>query len=83
MTVRFSARRHAIALDGVKVEVTYTPPAAADGPTARATFHKVVHLEGAQLTDAHRQKLLQAAGRCPVQRVLEQGCIVLSEASRS
>jgi len=76
MTVRWYARKHAIPLDRVRVEVVHQ---ARQEPTAEGksdAFSKKVVLDGSRLSDQQRAKLIEVAAKCPVQRTLERGSVI-------
>jgi putative redox protein len=64
MTMRWYAQKHAWPLVKAAVEVTHTKRDRAD------VFHKRVTIEGPNLTDDQRAKLLEVAEKCPVHRTL-------------
>jgi putative redox protein len=70
MTVRWYARREDWPLDKVEVSLTHRR----DGRTD--VFDKVVTLHGATLTEDQHRKLIEIAGKCPVQRTLEGTSII-------
>ncbi len=70
MTVRWYARRENWPLEKVEVSLTHRK----DGRTD--VFDKVVTLYGPALTDEQRQKLIEVAGKCPVQRTLEGSPVI-------
>ena len=65
ITVRWYAEREKWPLDKVSVELTYHKEGRTDH------FSKKIKLEGEGLTEAQRQKLIEVAAKCPVQRTLE------------
>lgn len=71
MTVRWFADRQGWPVDHVSVSVEHvkTIPAGATGPVD--VFEKVVSVRAPELTADQRSRLLEIAGRCPVQRMLE------------
>lgn len=70
MTVRWYARRENWPLDKVEVSLTHRKDGRAD------VFDKAVKLHGAALTDEQHQKLIEIAGKCPVQRTLEGSPVI-------
>ncbi len=83
MTLRMYAERKQLPLDHVKVEVSHEKVHADDclecadnellaGRTGMIDqFSRVISVEGDELTDEHRAKLLMIADKCPVHRTLE------------
>lgn len=65
MTMRWYARQQNWPLEKVSVEMTHHK----DGKTD--VFSKTITIVGDQLTPEQRQKLIDVAGKCPVQRTLE------------
>lgn len=70
MTVRWYARRENWPLDKVEVSLTHRREGRTD------VFDKVVTLHGAGLTDDQHRKLIEVAGKCPVQRTLEGAPVI-------
>lgn len=71
MTVRFYARRQGWPLDRVEVDIEHKKQPAAGATTMVDHFTKRIRLFGDTLTGEQRDRLLDVAGRCPVQRTLE------------
>jgi len=65
MTVRWYARKKNLPLDKVEVKLTHHKDGKAD------FFTKEIMLHGDRLTVEQRQKLIEIAAKCPVQRTLE------------
>ena len=65
MTVRWYAQREGWKLEKVEARLTHVK----DGKTDR--FVKEITLHGDGLTEAQREKLVEIAAKCPVQRTLE------------
>lgn len=79
MTVRWFARQHDWPLEHVKVTVDHVRKSMA-GAQARDVFEKTVSVRGDLLTVDQRLRLIEVAGRCPVQRVLEGGSLITTVA---
>ncbi len=83
MTLRMYADRKGLPLDRVTVEVSHGKVHADDCAECSENellvgrsgmidrFERVVSVDGDDLTDAHRAKLLEIADKCPVHRTLE------------
>jgi putative redox protein len=88
MTLRMYADRKSLPLDRVTVEVAHEKIHAEEAaecaedrlPTGRSgkidRFERTIRLEGPELTDEQRQRLLEIADRCPVHRTLEQSSVI-------
>jgi uncharacterized OsmC-like protein/alpha/beta superfamily hydrolase len=90
MTLRLYADRKQLPLDRVTVEVSHDKVHADDcaecvdngafvgrgGMIDR--FERVIHIEGDDLTDADRDKLLIIADKCPVHRTLEHASAIVT-----
>lgn len=88
MTLRMYANRKKLPLDRVTVEVRHDKvhaddcSACADNPTLSGRtgmidhFERVIKVDGDDLTDADRQKLLEIADKCPVHRTLEHASAI-------
>lgn len=70
-TVRWYAQRHAWPLDTVEVDVTYRRDHLEGHSGLLDIFDKSVRLTGANLTPEQRTRLLDVAGKCPIQRLME------------
>ena len=70
MTVRWYAKRQNWPLDKVEVNLTYRKMEKTD------TFEKQVFLHGDALTKEQREKLVDVAAKCPVQRTLESDVVI-------
>jgi putative redox protein len=70
-TVRWYAMRHAIPLDSVSVALTYKRDHLVGHSGLLDLFTKELSFEGAALTADQRAKLLDVAGKCPIQRLME------------
>ena len=68
MTIRLYANRKGWPLETVRVRVTHSR----DGLDGRDVFTKAIELTG-PLDDEQRARILEIAGKCPVQRTLTQG----------
>ncbi len=65
MTVRWYALKEKWPLDKVEVKLTF------QNIDKVGVFEKQILVHGDQLTDDQRQKLIEVAAKCPVQRTLE------------
>ncbi len=85
MTIRMYARRKALPLDGISVDVSHNKVHAQDAATGNPSrideFTRVIHLRG-DLTGEQAAKLLEIADKCPVHRTLEQGARVVTRIER-
>ncbi|MEL6891519.1 MAG: bifunctional alpha/beta hydrolase/OsmC family protein [Actinomycetota bacterium] len=91
MTLRMYADRKGLPLDRVTVEVDHAKVHAddcvecADNETLTGRsgmidrFERRITIEGDELTDAQRQRLLEIADRCPVHRTLEHASAIATE----
>ena len=70
-TVRWYAQRHDWPLDSVEVDVTYKKEHLEGHSGLLDIFDKSVRLTGAGLTPEQRERLLDVAGKCPIQRLME------------
>ena len=71
MTVRWYAVNQGWNLDKVEVKLAHLKRSAGDGKGMKDYFSKEVTLIGDKLTPQQRNKLIEVAARCPVQRTLE------------
>ncbi len=90
MTLRMYADRKQVPLDRVTVEVSHGKVHANDcGECAENTnlvgrtgmidrFERAITVEGNDLTDEHRAKLLEIADKCPVHRTLESASAIVT-----
>ncbi|HSM67745.1 MAG TPA: alpha/beta fold hydrolase [Ilumatobacteraceae bacterium] len=90
MTLRMYADRKKLPLDRVSVEVTHGKvhaddcvECASDGRLVGRTgmidrFERVVRVDGEDLTDQDRAKLLEIADKCPVHRTLESASAIVT-----
>lgn len=83
MTVRWYARQQGLPLDHVKVVVDHTRKAAAGTPGSTDMFEKTVFLGGPGLDADQRARLIEVAGRCPIQRILEGTPAIATKLGRS
>ena len=93
MTLRMYADRKGVPLDRVTVEVSHGKVHAddcsecsenellADRSGMIDRFERVVTVDGDDLTDAHRAKLLEIADKCPVHRTLESASSIVTHLS--
>ncbi len=91
MTLRMYAERKGLPLDRVKVEISHDKvhaddcvecaenPAMAGRTGMIDRFHRVLTVEGDELTDADRDKLMIIADKCPVHRTLEAASSISTE----
>ncbi|MBN8848271.1 MULTISPECIES: OsmC family protein [unclassified Sphingomonas] len=70
MTVRWYAGQHGWPLEHVAVEVEHGKRIEAGGVEAVDAFRKTVTVTGPALTGEQKAKLIEIAGRCPVDRTL-------------
>jgi len=70
-TVRWYAMRHDIPLDSVSVALTYRRDHLEGHSGLLDVFTKELRLEGASLTAEQRARLIDVAGKCPIQRLME------------
>jgi len=90
MTLRMYADRKGLPLDRVTVEVTHDKVHANDCAECSDNellsgrsgmidrFERVVTVDGDDLTDAQRTKLLEIADKCPVHRTLESASSIVT-----
>jgi putative redox protein len=93
MTLRMYADRKGVPLDRVTVEVSHGKVHADDCAECAESellsgrsgmidrFERVVTVDGDDLTDAHRAKLLEIADKCPVHRTLESASSIVTRLS--
>ena len=93
MTLRMYADRKGVPLDRVTVAVSHGKVHAndcvecadsellADRSGMIDRFERVVTVDGDDLTDAHRAKLLEIADKCPVHRTLESASSIVTHLS--
>ena len=81
MTVRWYAERQKWHLEHVAVDVTHQKETAKGRAGKTDVFRKVLHIRGPALTEEQRRKLIDVAAKCPVQRTLEAGSIIMTEAT--
>jgi len=93
MTLRMYADRKGVPLDRVTVAVTHGKVHAADCAECSDNellagrsgmidrFERVVTVDGDDLTDSHRAKLLEIADKCPVHRTLESASSIVTRLS--
>jgi putative redox protein len=70
-TVRWYAARHDWPLEAVEVDVVYKRDHLEGHSGLLDMFDKTVRLTGPQLTDEQRARLIDVAGKCPIQRLME------------
>ncbi len=71
MTVRWYAIRQKWPLERVEVTLTHRKGGPGAASARQDVFTKCVRLTGPDLTDEQREKLIDVAAKCPVQRSLE------------
>lgn len=93
MTLRMYADRKGVPLDRVTVAVSHDKVHAndcvecsenellADRSGMIDRFERVITVDGDDLTDAHRAKLLEIADKCPVHRTLESASSIVTRLS--
>jgi len=82
MTVRWYAERQKWPVDHVAVDLTHRKEIVEGRDGKTDVFRKALHIRGPALSAAQCEKLIEIAGKCPVQRTLEAGAIIRTEASR-
>jgi len=80
MTIRWYARQEGWPVERVQVSVAYSKKQFAGASAATDAFEKTISIQGLNLTDEQRTRLLDIAARCPVQRTLEGGAAVMTVA---
>ena len=75
MTVRWFAQQQRWPLNNVEVKLTHHKEGRVD------IFSKFVTLHGDELTQEQRAKLIEVAGKCPVQRTLEGAPVITTQAA--
>lgn len=70
-TVRWYAARHDWPLDSVEVDLLYKKDHVEGHSGLLDVFTKTVRLTGPKLTDEQRARLIDVAGKCPIQRLME------------
>jgi putative redox protein len=81
MTVRWYAERQKWPVDHVAVDVTHRKEIVEGRDGKTDVFRKAVHIHGPALSAEQREKLIEIAAKCPVQRTLEAGSIIRTEAA--
>lgn len=80
MTVRWFARQKGWPLDHVSVTVTHRKGEVEGRPGSTDIFDKIVLIEGEQLSEEQRARLLDVAAKCPVHRTLESQPVIATVA---
>jgi len=70
-TVRWYAARHDWPLESVEVDVVYKKDHLEGHSGQLDIFDKSIRLKGPRLTPEQRARLLDVAGKCPIQRLME------------
>jgi putative redox protein len=83
ITVRWFARQQGWPLEQVEVVVDHAKKLIAGASVPVDVFEKTVFLRGARLDDAQRARLIEVAGKCPIQRVLEGLPVINTKPGRS
>lgn len=78
MTVRWYARRMNWPLDRVEVDLTHRKIPSEKTSGTSDLFTKEITLHGDALSDDQRQRLIDIASKCPVQRTLERGSRIIT-----
>jgi len=73
MTVRWYAKQQKWPLDKVEVKLTHRKESKQD------VFIKYIILRGNSLSEDQRKKLIEVAGKCPIQRTLEGTPIIKTQ----
>ena len=81
MTVRWYAERQKWPVDHVAVDLTHRKEIVEGRDGKTDVFRKAVHIHGPALSAEQREKLIEIAAKCPVQRTLEAGSIIRTEAA--
>ena len=76
MTMRWYAREQGWSVDGIEVAVEYSRRQFAGASTAVDVFEKTISIRSAALSAEQRTRLLDVAGKCPVQRTLEKVSLI-------
>ena len=85
MTLRFYANRESYPLDGLDVTVSQERIHARDCSECETEtgfvhrFDVKIRLEGKDLTEQQRAKLLEVSGRCPVAKTLKREVMIVDE----
>ena len=79
ITVRWYAEKHNWPLEEVKVTVAFHKEEVEGGARPIDVFEKHVILHGNDLSDEQRQKLLDVAAKCPIQRTMEGAPVIRTE----
>ncbi|MFZ6759870.1 OsmC family protein [Undibacterium sp. Ji50W] len=74
ITVRWYARQHAWPLDKVEVKLTHHKEGVQD------IFTKEVILQGAELTEEQRTRLIAIAAKCPVHKTITSSPTIITSA---
>jgi putative redox protein len=80
MTVRWYARRQGWPLDHVEVIVEHSRKILANASDPIDAFDKTIVMTGPMLTSVERDKLIEIAGLCPVQRTLQGASVISTQA---
>lgn len=80
MTVRWFARQQGWPLDHVEVVVDHSKKLVVGAPAPVDVFDKTIFVRGADLSDEQRARLMDVAGKCPVQRILQGGASINTRA---
>lgn len=94
MTLRMYAGRKGLPLDRVRVDITHGKVHATDCAECTENellvgrsgmvdrFERVIHIDGDDLTETDRDKLLAIADKCPVHRTLESASAIVTRLAR-
>jgi putative redox protein len=83
MTVRWYARQQGWPLDHVEVVVDHAKRAFGGTTGSTDVFEKTIFLKGPRLDETQRARLIDIAGKCPIQRVLEGAPAIGTKPGRS
>lgn len=83
MTMKMYAKRKGIVIDKIKVQLNHEKKhfddceTCGDGPKTLDTIEKKIHIEG-NMTDDQKQRILEIAEKCPVNRTLQSEIKIIS-----
>jgi putative redox protein len=71
MTSRGYTLQHGWPLDGISVAVSHSRGVPTDASEPTDAFQAVILLEAEQLSDEQKARVVDAASRCPIRRILQ------------